>query len=505
MVDTGRMDPSAPGPGPASDRPPQHRARRSRTGIVILAIVAAIAVIAGAFAIDRRVLGSNSPPSSAASSTNPSAPATETASTTASGTTASPSPTPPDQLTLARQKIKHVVFLIKENRSFDNYFATYPGADGSTTAKLSDGRTIKLTTAVDSPPNLCHGFFDGLRGIDGGRMDGFDHICLSDQGTFTTFHRDQIPAYWAYADRFVLADRFFSSMFSPTYPEHLYTVAAQARKIIDNQIGPGSAAFCDDPDERAPKFRDDLTTMDRARIMKLEEHALDPAAANELYGYVTTIRSCFDIPTLMDELQHRSISWRYYTPRGFWANVPESIRHIRYGPMYEKVKAPDDFLTAVRNRTLPAVSWLNPLISDSEHPGFGTSVCTGQNWTVQVMNALQRSPYWGSTVVVTVWDDFGGFYDHVRPPHVDIMGLGPRVPALIMSPWTVRGGNAKGGAIDHTTYEFSSVLRFIEDLYGLPRLTARDTKANSVIDAMDFTAAPRTAPFILPEKDCSGA
>jgi phospholipase C len=499
------MDPSPPGSRPARQGP-QHRAPLPRARILLIAVGAAVALVAAGLVIRHEVFGSGPGPSSAVSSAT--APGSTPPQATASGTATtptSPSPTPPDQLTLARQKIKHVVFLIKENRSFDNYFATYPGADGATTAKLSDGHTIKLTTAVDSPPNLCHGFFDGLRGIDGGKMDGFDHICLSDQGTFTTFHRDQIPAYWAYADRFVLADRFFSSMYSPTYPEHLYTVAAQARKIIDNQIGPGSAAFCDDPDERAPKFRDDLTTMDRARIMRLEEHALDPASANELYGYVTTIRSCFDIPTLMDELQHRDISWRYYTPRGFWANVPESIRHIRYGPMYEKVKAPDDFLTAVRNRTLPAVSWLNPLISDSEHPGFGTSVCTGQNWTVEVMNALQRSPYWDSTVVVTVWDDFGGFYDHVPPPHVDIMGLGPRVPALIMSPWTVRGDNAKGGAIDHTTYEFSSVLRFIEDLFGLPRLTARDTKANSVIDALDFTAAPRTQPFILPQKDCSQA
>jgi phospholipase C len=119
------------------------------------------------------------------------------------------------------------------------------------------------------------------------------------------------------------------------------------------------------------------------------------------------------------------------------------------------------------------------------------------------MNALMRSPYWKDTVVVIVWDDFGGFYDHIAPPVLDIMGLGPRTPALIISPWTRRGSNPDGGSIDHTTYEFSSVLRFIEDLVGVKPMTERDGQADPLTGALDFSQPPRMEKLILPYRsDC---
>jgi phospholipase C len=149
------------------------------------------------------------------------------------------------------------------------------------------------------------------------------------------------------------------------------------------------------------------------------------------------------------------------------------------------------------------VSWLIPPESYNEHPGLGVSVCAGENWTVQQVNAVMRSPYWKDTVIVVVWDDFGGFYDHVVPPQYDIMGLGPRTPALIISPWTRAGSSAEGGSIDHTTYEFSSVLRFVEGLFGLAHLTRRDATADPLTGALDFASPPRTDPLILTERhDC---
>jgi phospholipase C len=162
-------------------------------------------------------------------------------------------------------------------------------------------------------------------------------------------------------------------------------------------------------------------------------------------------------------------------------------------------------LKDLRKDNLPAVSWLIPPEGENEHPGAGVSVCVGENWTVEYINAIMRSDAWPSTAIVIVWDDFGGFYDHVPPPHYDIMGLGPRTPALIISPYTRTGSNPDGGYIDDTTYEFSSVLRFIEDLHGLNPMTERDKNANPLSGAFDFTQPPNTDKLILQPRDCSKA
>ena len=193
------------------------------------------------------------------------------------------------------------------------------------------------------------------------------------------------------------------------------------------------------------------------------------------------------------------ISFQYLMDQ---ASKAWAIRHVRFGPEWQKVQDPENFLTDIKKRQLPAVSWLVPPESYNEHPG-GPSVCAGENWTIQQLNGIMQSPYWSSTAVVIVWDDFGGFYDHVPPPHFDIMGLGPRTPALIISPWTKQGSNPNGGSIDHTTYEFSSVLRFMEDLHNLPAMTKRDAQASPLSGAFDFTDPPHLSKLVLPEQDCS--
>jgi len=183
--------------------------------------------------------------------------------------------------------------------------------------------------------------------------------------------------------------------------------------------------------------------------------------------------------------------------------VLQSVRHVRYGPMWKKVQDPSRFMTDLKGGHLPQVSWLIPPEPYNEHPGLGVSVCAGENWTVQQLNAIQQSPYWPHTLVVLIWDDFGGFYDHVAPPQYDIMGLGPRTPALIISPWTRAGSNADGGSIDHTLYEASSVLRFIENRWDLTPMTSRDARADPLAGALDFSQPPRLDPLILHERhDC---
>jgi phospholipase C len=304
----------------------------------------------------------------------------------------------------------------------------------------------------------------------------------------------------------VLADHFFTSMYGPTFPEHLYTVAAQANGVVDNKTNddtPGN--YCDDPFEYTQKFPDDLSADQISRIMKLEERPTEdwPDQIKKIERYWERTRTCFNIEVLPDQLEKANVSWKYYANRDQWMNGLQAIRHVRYGPMWKKVVRPETFVRDAERNDLPEVSWLIPPEGLNEHPGLGASVCDGENWTVQQVNALMQSEAWKTTALVIIWDDFGGFYDHVPPPHLDTMGLGPRTPGLIISPYTVRGENREGGSIDSTTYEFSSVLRFIELLHGLKPMTQRDKRADPLTGAFDFTRKPNAEKLVLPyRKDC---
>ena len=185
-------------------------------------------------------------------------------------------------------------------------------------------------------------------------------------------------------------------------------------------------------------------------------------------------------------LQNAGIHWKYYADANQWQNALQAIDHIWNGKLRSHVQDPDNFITDIQAGRMPQVSWLIPPEPYNEHPGSGVSVCAGENWTVQHVNAVMHSRYWLSTAIVVVWDDFGGFYDPLPPPHYDIMGLGPRTPALIISPYTKHGNNPDGGYVDHTDYEFSSVLAFIEQTFGLGSLTKRDAHASQLAGAFDF-------------------
>jgi phospholipase C len=410
--------------------------------------------------------------------------------------------------------IKHVVFLVKENRSFDHYFGRYPGVDGATEGGTMNCSSFADTGKVpleDAPAviahDLGHAFYPGLLSINGGEMNGFNCVSLGEDMTgYSQYDRGSLPLYWAYADRYVIADHFFTSMYGPTFPEHLYTVAAQSYGIVDNKTTTETEGnYCDDPQEYTQRFPiKDLSDEDVKRIMRLEDNiTASPSQLLKIAAYWESTRTCVNIPVLPDQLEKNDISWKYYANADAWMNALQAIRHVRFGPMWSKVQPPETFLQDVKAGNLPAVSWLIPPEGGpNEHPGSGASICVGENWTIDYMNALMKSDAWASTAVIMVWDDFGGFFDHVVPPHYDIMGLGPRTPALILSPWTRQGDNPEGGAIDDTVYEFSSVLKFIEELHGLDPMTERDARADPLTGAFDFTQEPRTEPFLMDELDC---
>ncbi len=421
--------------------------------------------------------------------------------------------------------IEHVVFVIKENRTFNNYFATYPGAEGATEggtircdeSGCRDGPVVQLTRGPDVyPHDLTHCFRCGLVAINDGKMNGYNRmngvipqsenadLYGADMTGYSYLDRSGVPNYWAYADRFVLSDHFFTSMYGPTLPEHLYTVAAQANWIVDNKgnaESPGS--YCDDSTEYATRFNPGDAREFEDQIMRLERDITKNGSNTyDLADYWGQIRLCFDIEVLPDQLEEEGISWKYYANENAWMNALQMIRHVRYGPMWQKVRPPSEFVQDVRRGEMPEVSWIVPDESYNEHPGGGKSTCAGENWFVHQVNTIMKSEYWRSTAIVLVWDDFGGFYDPVAPPQVDIMGLGPRTPALIISPYTVAGDNPDGGAVDDTAYEFSSVLAFIERVFDLDPMTRRDRDADPLSGAFDFEN-PNFDKLVLPlREDC---
>jgi len=379
--------------------------------------------------------------------------------------------------------IQHVVFFVKENRSFDSMFGRFRGANGATQGTMSSGAKVPLQHLSDSlPADIGHTWSATLSAMDNGKMDRFD---LAEQANvngqlaaYSEFFETDIPNYWFYATAFTLADNMFSSIHSDSLPNHLYTIAAQSGDVfegasIDGQLNTNSWG-CDAP----PAFV--LSSLDVAT------------------GVISNVPPCFDFETLADSLDNAGISWRYYAPPegtgGYQFSTYDEINHIRNGPDWTLNVVPmTQFQTDAQNGNLPAVSWVIIGQSLNDHPP--ESLCLGENETVTYLNSLMQGPQWGSTAVFLTWDDPGGFYDHVSPPNLDSFGLGPRVPMIIISPY------AKPGYISHTQYEFSSVLKFIEERFNLPFLTDRDANANDTTDSFNFSQSP-LAPLVLTQQTC---
>jgi phospholipase C len=391
--------------------------------------------------------------------------------------------------------IDRIVIIIKENRTFDHMFGRFPGADGAERGRLSSGATVPLTRAPDRlPHDIAHSFLPGIKVVNGGRMNGFDLI----EGNrellgFTQYRREQIPAYWRYARRFVLGDRMFTSMYGPTTPEHLYLIAAGAKRVISNNVAhntPKSVRYCDDPRERFDRLGW------HPKLIQWERQVL----LGKIRSRVSRIRACLDLDTIFPKLDERNISWRYYVqPRGF-LELPRAVREIRHTSRWEHVVPPKRFIEHAEDGSLAGVSYLVPPRVYNEHPSMkGKSMCAGENWTIRHVNAVMRGPDWERTAIFILWDDFGGFYDHVRPPVVDEFGLGPRVPLIVISPWV------KGGRVVHTTYEFSSILAFIERRFDISPLTKRDRRANDMFDIFNFARDPLPRLILKPRREIPGA
>jgi phospholipase C len=379
-----------------------------------------------------------------------------------------------------RWPIDHVVFLMLENHSFDNMFGRFPGADGARWG-MDHGVRRPLEHSSDQLiPDLPHCRACALASWDHGRMDGFNQSPEADAYAYTQMHRADEPNYWSWARHYVLADEFFSSEMGPSYPNHLYAISGQSADAPDNPVRPPALHSltwgCDSPPEE---------------LVRVVHGA----------GDSERVRPCFRIPTLADRLERNDVSWAYYaataSQRGYIWSAYTSIRGVFGTPRYaDHVHPVDDVVADIDARPLPAVTWITPRFELSGHPS--TNFCYGENWATRVVDAIMRSPSWDTTAIFLTWDEWGGFYDHVPPPRADRFGLGFRVPFIVLSPF------ARSGSIDSRAGEFASVLRFIEDNWGIRPLTARDRSAGNLSWDFNFHRTVPADPRPL-RTDCKGS
>ncbi|MFY9632891.1 MAG: alkaline phosphatase family protein [Candidatus Cybelea sp.] len=390
-------------------------------------------------------------------------------------------------------KIRHVVIVIQENRSFDDFFATFPGADGATVGlmKTSKGeRKIKLRKAPADSDSLGHQHFSFEKEFDHGKMDGFNRVdrALSrgvkiPAGTYGYRYSDpkDIAPYWAIAKTYVLGDHMFPTQGSSSFTGHQDLIAGGTPVDGDNVIDfPTPASWgCDAPPGT-------VTSLITPGGKYLSEKGPFP---------------CFKYATLRDLLDRKGVSWLYYTntTAGSLWNAFDAIRAVRYGNEWTAniVKPEKKFFAAISDHQLPNVSWVIPDALNSDHPGNHSD--KGPSWVASIVNAVGQSGYWDSTAIIVVWDDWGGEYDNVPPPQLDGQGLGMRVPMLLVSAYAREDSSGKPGWISHTRYEFGSVLKFVEDTWHLGRLGTSDVRANSMMNCFDFGAPAR--PFVaIPSK-----
>jgi phospholipase C len=372
-----------------------------------------------------------------------------------------PSPPVPQSTVfpVAGSPIQHIVVIMQENRSFDNLFNGFPGAD-TVQSGVSNGAAVPLMpVALGDSRDLNHSHTQWWSDWDNGLMDGF-----AQNGSMLPYSyvpESDVEPYWTLAREFILGDRMFQSNTGPSFVAHQYMIAGQSGHVAENPTG--SVWGCDaDPGTTA---------------------ALLGPNGTDLPG----VFPCFDYQTIADLLDEKGVTWRYYAPASgdsfYILSAYQAIRHIRYGSDWnDNVISPQSrVLTDIQHGELAQVTWIVPDYAHSDHPGSGNE---GPDWVTSIVNVIGSSPFWNSTAIFIAWDDWGGWYDHVDPPVVDAMGPGFRVPLLIVSPY------AKHGYISHHFHEASGFIAFIEHNFGLGTLGARDAGTDAFLDCFDYTQKP---------------
>ncbi|MEP6476232.1 MAG: alkaline phosphatase family protein [Actinomycetota bacterium] len=371
--------------------------------------------------------------------------------------------------------IKRVIYVMLENRSFDNLFGRFPGVEGARVGNLA-GAEIPLTPCPEYlPGDLPHDRAAYLNDWAAGRQDGFGGGAWGDPWAYTVHEERQLPNYWHWAKEFAISDHFFASAAGPSYPNHFFFIAGQSGGTIDNPENIGTAPT---PDGGSFKSWGCDAIGDGVFVFTKDEH-----------GNLTKHDTCFTFPTVGEQLSQIGVDWAFYSampgqPGYFW-NAYNGIHDVFHDKGYwnAHVRPVDRIVRDIQAGALPAVSWVTPRFQLSDHPPYSSA--WAHNWVTDIVNAVMDSDMWAHTTIFVTWDEWGGFYDHVEPPRVDEVGLGFRVPLLTISPYAQRG------LIDDVPGEFSTPLRFISDNWGLDPLTPRIAKAHNFEHVFDFTKPPR--------------
>jgi phospholipase C len=373
--------------------------------------------------------------------------------------------TPPESQT--KTPIKHLIVMMQENHSFDNYFGTYPGADGLPAGTKmpidpnNPGAGYVEPWHIGATPitDLSHSAATFREQYNNGNMDGFVSALnrRNQDGRLAMgyYDRSDLPYYWALADNYVLFDRFFSSAKDGSDANHMFWVAA---------IPPVTS--------RGQTLADQLATA----------------------------------PTIFDRLQAAGISWKFYVQnydptityrdlgtvgnrasQVIWVPLLKFDRFLDNPALSSHIVDLSQYYIDLREGNLPAVAYIVPSGASEHPPG---SIDSGQKFVKTLIQELMRSDSWNSSAFLLTYDDWGGWYDHVSPPVVDNYGYGPRVPAILISPYALQG------KVDSTQLDFTSILKFIEENWGVQPLAERDTKANNFLSAFDFNQTPRQPKFL---------
>lgn len=427
-------------------------------------------------------------------------------------------------LSSARQKIKHIVIIMQENRSFDNYFGTYPGADGlpeqngKFTVCVNDPQTGKCVypfhDTADRNFGGPHTAEDAKADMNGGHMDGFltqaekaktdcqqsknpDCSGIGVDEVMGYHDARELPNYWKLAQNFVLQDHLFASSASSSLPAHLYMVSEWSAKCKTARDPTSCINDVSNPDQPPdPNHPDSHLNPDYAWT-DLTYLLFNNKVSWKYYVQAGSQPDCADDRAICPPV-HQDAK----TP-GIWNPLPW-FDTVKQNGQLDNITDVTNFYKDAMNGTLPAVSWITPNGSNSEHPPARLS--DGQAWTASLIDAVMQSPDWESTAILLSWDDWGGFYDHVAPPHVDQNGYGLRVPGILISPY------AKQGYIDHQALSHDAYLKFIEDIFlnqqridpktdgrPDPRPDVREniSTLGDLLSEFDFAQKPRE-PMILP-------
>jgi phospholipase C len=428
-------------------------------------------------------------------------------------------------------KLNHIIVIYQENRSFDSIYGNFPGANGLANAGSAVNQVDKtgqpyttLPAAIDSnlkPPgpdpripanlpvapydlsqyipadqrtgDMVHRYYQEQYQIDGGKMDKY--VAWTDAGGLVMGHYDatNMPE-GKLARQYTLADNFFHAAFGGSFLNHIWLICActptwpNAPSSIVAQV-----------DSNGVMTKDGQVTPDGYAVNT--SYSINQPHPKTITD-TTKLVPNQTMPNIGDRLSEKGLSWTWYS--GGWndalAGHPDPLFQFHHQPFIyfqnyadgtaakqAHLKDETDFLASLKNGTLPAVSFIKPIGEDNEHPGYA-SLARGQQHVVNLVSAVQASPYWKDSAIIITYDEHGGAWDHVAPPAGDKWGPGSRVPAIIVSPY------AKRGFVDHTQYDTTSILKLIEERWNLQPLGTRDAAVNDLTNAFDFSANATVLP-----------